>query len=62
LSQLARRHGELNSAQPTYLFCKAGCRSLKAVQFLKQHGYSQVKSVRGGITAWIEAGGPTVNA
>jgi adenylyltransferase/sulfurtransferase len=62
LSQLAQRHGELNPAQPIYLFCKAGGRSFKAVQFLKQHGYSQVKSVRGGITAWIEAGGPTVNA
>ncbi len=60
LSQLAQRHGELNSQKPTYLFCKAGERSLKAVQFLKQHGYENVQSVRGGITAWIETGGPTV--
>lgn len=62
LSQLAQRHAEVDPGQPTYLFCKAGGRSLKAVQFLKQHGCANVKSVQGGITEWIKSGGRTVKS
>ncbi|HWI59598.1 MAG TPA: molybdopterin-synthase adenylyltransferase MoeB [Bacillota bacterium] len=60
LSQLAQRFSELDPKQPYYLHCKAGGRSLKAVQFLRQQGFQQVKSVQGGITAWAEQIDPGV--
>ena len=37
-----------------YLRCKAGVRSLKALNFLRQQGFKYLKSVKGGITAWSE--------
>jgi adenylyltransferase/sulfurtransferase len=33
---------------------KAGVRSLKALNFLRQQGFKYLKSVKGGITAWSE--------
>jgi sulfur-carrier protein adenylyltransferase/sulfurtransferase len=60
LSQLPQRIGELDPQRSYYLHCKAGGRSLKAVQFLKQHGFKNVKSVRGGITAWSDQIDPAV--
>lgn len=54
LSSLAQRWTELDPAQEYYLHCKAGGRSLKAVQFLKEKGFQHVKSVKGGINAWAE--------
>jgi adenylyltransferase/sulfurtransferase len=62
LSQLARRYTELDPEQPYFIHCKMGGRSLQAVEFLRQHGFKHVKSVRGGITAWsreIDATVPT---
>jgi len=36
------------------LRCKAGVRSLKALNFLRQQGFKYLKSVKGGISAWSE--------
>ena len=52
LSQLAQRYTELDPDQPYYLHCRAGGRSLQALQFLRQQGFKHLKSVRGGIIAW----------
>lgn len=60
LSQLARRFSELDPARSYYLHCKAGGRSLQAVQFLRQQGFRQVKSVKGGISAWSSEIDPSV--
>ena len=59
LSQLERRFAELDPEQSYYIHCKAGGRSLRAVQFLRERGFKRVKSVKGGITAWTKeiAGG-----
>jgi adenylyltransferase/sulfurtransferase len=54
LSQLAQRFSELDPKQTYYIHCKAGGRSLQAVHFLRQHGFSSLKSVKGGISAWSE--------
>jgi adenylyltransferase/sulfurtransferase len=54
LSQLNDRFTELDPNQQYYLHCKAGVRSLKALNFLRQQGFKYVKSVRGGITAWSD--------
>jgi sulfur-carrier protein adenylyltransferase/sulfurtransferase len=52
LSQLTRRWSELDPNRSYYIHCKAGGRSLQAVEFLRQQGFKSVKSVKGGITAW----------
>jgi molybdopterin/thiamine biosynthesis adenylyltransferase/rhodanese-related sulfurtransferase len=54
LSTLGQRFTELDPNQQYYFHCKAGIRSLKAVRFLKEHGFKYVKSVKGGITAWSD--------
>ena len=37
-----------------YIHCKAGGRSLKALQFLREQGFKHLKSVKGGIAAWSD--------
>jgi adenylyltransferase/sulfurtransferase len=61
LGQLPYRFKELNLEQAYYIHCKHGSRSLQAVEFLRQQGFKNLKSVRGGITAWsseIDSGVP----
>jgi cysteine synthase/rhodanese-related sulfurtransferase len=44
---------------PILTVCKVGERSLVGMLLLKASGYQQVKSVRGGLDAWVGAGLPT---
>ena len=60
LSQLQRRFSELDPETPYYIHCKAGGRSLQAVEFLRQKGFKHLKSVKGGITAWSNEIDPSV--
>jgi rhodanese-related sulfurtransferase len=53
LSELPNRCCELDPKRPYYLHCKGGVRSLRAVAILKDKGINNVKSVAGGIQAWI---------
>ena len=54
LSTLPQRFAELDPNQPYYIHCKAGGRSLQALQFLRERGFKHLKSVKGGITAWSD--------
>jgi adenylyltransferase/sulfurtransferase len=60
LSTLAQQIAKLSPNQSYYIHCHAGGRSLKAVQFLREHGFKHLKSVKGGITAWSDEIDPTV--
>ena len=60
LSTLGQRFGELDPAGHYYLYCKVGVRSMKAVQFLKQQGFTSVKSVQGGLLAWVDSIDPSM--
>jgi adenylyltransferase/sulfurtransferase len=60
LSEMQLRLEELDPAKPYYFHCRSGGRSLKLVQFLKQHGFEHVKSVAGGIHAWADAYDPAM--
>ena len=44
---------------PILTVCKVGERSLQGMLLLKALGYTHVKSVRGGLDAWLAAGLPT---
>ncbi len=59
-ADLASRLEELPRDRPVTVICQLGMRSLRAAQFLKQAGFSQVSTVAGGTSAWFGAGRPMV--
>jgi thioredoxin 1 len=59
LNELASRQEEILSADPLYVICALGGRSLAAAQALNGAGYRAV-SVAGGTNGWIERGGRVV--
>jgi len=54
LKELPNRLSELDSSREIVAHCKMGGRSAKAVQFLRQAGFSKVHNLAGGITAWAD--------
>ncbi len=61
LGDIIRRMSELNPARETVIHCKMGGRSAKAIELLKQAGYSgELKNLKGGITAWSNEVDPKV--
>ena len=62
LGELESRHAELDREGVWITYCQAGVRSRQASELLRAHGFKRVLSLRGGIVAWTEAGGATVNA
>lgn len=59
LSELAARQAEIPEADPLYVICAVGARSLAAAKALSDAGYKAV-SVAGGTNGWIERGGLVV--
>jgi sulfur-carrier protein adenylyltransferase/sulfurtransferase len=54
LKDLPQRVSELDPSREIVVHCKMGGRSAKAVDFLKQSGFSNVHNLVGGINAWAE--------
>jgi adenylyltransferase/sulfurtransferase len=54
LPQLGQRFGELDKGREMVVHCKSGMRSAKAIALLKQHGFTKLKNLKGGILAWAE--------
>ncbi len=54
LNDLPKRLAELDPAREMVVHCRSGARSAKAVEFLRAHGFSNVKNLAGGILAWAE--------
>ena len=48
----------LDPKQPTAVICAGGYRSSAASSMLQQHGFSNLRNVTGGTSAWIAAGYP----
>jgi rhodanese-related sulfurtransferase len=59
LSELPHRVGDFPDDQQLLLICKSGGRSMRAAEFLAEHG-RDVTNVAGGTMAWIAAGKPVV--
>jgi thioredoxin len=59
LGELAERPDEIPEADPLYVICAVGGRSLAATKALIDAGYNAL-SVAGGTNGWIERGGDTV--
>jgi rhodanese-related sulfurtransferase len=60
LPELADRIDELDATQEIVALCKMGSRSAKAVQLLRQAGFSNVRNLTGGIHAWSDRVDPSV--
>ena len=60
LGELPKRLNELNPADEIVMHCKMGGRSAKAVDLLKQNGFTKVRNMKGGILAWSDKVDPTV--
>ena len=54
LGELPKRAGELPQDTDIIVHCKSGVRSAKAVNLLREQGFSRVRNLRGGILEWIE--------
>jgi rhodanese-related sulfurtransferase len=59
LGQLAARQDEIPDADPLYVICAVGGRSMTAAVALVEAGYRAI-SVAGGTRGWIEQGRPVV--
>ena len=53
-----QRFADVN--QHIIIYCHHGMRSQRAATWLRQHGFRQVQSMRGGIDAWSELVDPEV--
>jgi adenylyltransferase/sulfurtransferase len=54
LPTLPQRFAELDRNREIVVHCKSGVRSQKAIQFLRQQGFSKLKNLTGGILAWAD--------
>jgi rhodanese-related sulfurtransferase len=59
---LPHRIDDLDKAQPTVVYCHLGGRSMDAAMFLVEKGFTDVKSLGGGIVRWQSDGGEVASA
>lgn len=52
MEELADRLHELDPDKLIVTYCTSGGRSMRALQYLVSNGYTSVKSLDGGMTAW----------
>jgi hydroxyacylglutathione hydrolase len=62
LTDVPSRASEIDPDRPTAVICGSGYRSSIASAFLERRGVLQIANVLGGMSAWNEAGLPTVKA
>jgi len=56
----ARAHQELDPDERLIVMCHAGVRSMNVTVWLRNQGFEQVQSLRGGIDAWSREVDPAV--
>jgi sulfur-carrier protein adenylyltransferase/sulfurtransferase len=60
LGQLPQYLQHLDSSEDIVIHCKSGVRSMDALAFLRQAGFTKVKSLHGGINAYARQVDPTI--
>jgi len=58
--ELEDRLDELSKNKGMLVYCRTGNRSSTAVNVLRANGYTKIFHMKNGITAWTQAGYPTV--
>jgi sulfur-carrier protein adenylyltransferase/sulfurtransferase len=59
-AELPERLNELTGARRVVVYCRTGGRSSQATRLLLDLGFSNVRNLRGGITAWAEKVDPSM--
>jgi len=59
LGDLPQRFTELDANREIVCQCKSGMRSARAAAFLREHGFKNVKNLKGGILAWVDQVDPS---
>ncbi len=54
LGEISYRADELDPEQDIILYCAHGVRSLHALLALQQKGFKKLRSLEGGICAWLD--------
>jgi len=52
VKQVLERMNELDTSREIVVFCRFGLQSLKAVRILKEHGFTKLHHLEGGISRW----------
>lgn len=52
LGEFVEHAKALDPAQPVYVYCHHGGRSLQATMWLRRNGFDKATNVKGGIDAW----------
>ena len=60
LPSLPQRLRELDRDQEMVVYCKSGMRSQRAIDFLRQQGFTKLSNLKGGILAWADKIDPTM--
>ncbi len=60
LPELSQRFRELDPNREMVVHCKSGMRSAKAIDFLRQQGFTKLKNLKGGILAWADQIDPSM--
>ncbi len=58
MGEVRERHQELDPVIPVVTVCHSGVRSLFSAEELIAAGFTDVRSLSGGMVAWVEAGQP----
>jgi adenylyltransferase/sulfurtransferase len=58
--QILEHLGDLDTARDIVVYCKTGGRSADVVHTLREHGYTRVENMLGGITAWANQVDPSL--
>ena len=61
LGELPKRLNEVPRDQDVIVQCKTGVRSAKAVNLMREQGYTRVKNLKGGIIDWIDRIDPSLH-
>ena len=59
LGELPERFTELDANREIVSQCKSGMRSARAATFLREHGFKNVRNLKGGVLAWVDQVDPS---
>lgn len=61
MKEVPSRLDEINKGNEIIVHCKSGVRSARICEFLIDHGYKNVKNLKGGVIAWAQEIDPSLN-
>lgn len=60
LGEISDRYEEIDPDAEVVVYCRSGARSARAVNFLREKGFENVRNLEGGIRAWSEEIDPSI--